>query len=379
MNILLVIPTNVGTIASISYDLYNGLCKQQNINVYVACLGEYSEDGFHFNNVVSVRKSNSRLKRIFSRVRELREIKRRYAIDESISTLLGATYWNVLSGIGENKVGVFHTRLEQMKYSGYLFYLENYFANKILCSRLNKMIAVNKSAYLDLIRLHGNSDRIELVYNIHDFSKINRLSLEYISDEKERALFENPVVLYVGNLYCNVKGTDRLLRAFRNFHSSNHDYKLVYIGDASDDSLKRLQSMCVMYGLDKSVYFLGRKKNPYKYMKHARMLVSPSRDEGLPGVLIEALSLGLKVVATNSTIGVWEIMECAEKYDENLGGLIRTNYGYICPNNLVDEDFTVENLALAIEKCLTSQFEHMGAFNKRRFSEDEIVPHYVIK
>lgn len=379
MNILLVIPTNVGTIASISYDLYKGLLKRQGVNVYVVCLGPYSDDGFQFDEILKIKEKEGVIGKLHSRFAELKKIKQRYAIDVSISTLLGATYWNVISGVGEKKIGIFHTRLAQMKYGGIIYYFENYVANKVLCSRLDKMIAVNKSAYLDLIHLHGDNKKIELVYNIHDFSKINELSKETISDDGERVIFEHPVILYVGNLYCNVKGTDRLLKAFKKIRSDNPDCRLVYVGSAPDGSLEKLMSMCADEGLDGYVHFLGRKRNPYKYMKQASMLVSPSRDEGLPGVLIEALSLGLKVVATNSTMGVWEIMECINDYDEDLMKIRRTNYGYICPNKLDDEDFTIKNLALAIEMCMSSRFEKIGAFDKKRFSEEEIIPHYIIK
>ena len=102
MNILLIIPENKGTIASVSYTLYKGLCKVENAKVYVACLGNYAEDGFQFENVYKLSSSG-----IYSTVKnrwyKLRNIKKKLGIDISISTLTGANLWNVLSGIGEKK------------------------------------------------------------------------------------------------------------------------------------------------------------------------------------------------------------------------------------------------------------------------------------
>lgn len=377
-NILLIIPENTGTIASVSFDLYLGLKKQNDITVYVACLGPYSDSGFQFDNVFKLEGNRKDpFGKIFSRIIKLRNIKKKYAIGESISTLLGATYWNVLSGIGEYKIGIYHTRLEQMKYGGRFFYICNFIAEKTLCARLNKMIAVNKSAYLDLKRLHKHKKNIELVYNIHDFKKIKRLSLETITDEFEKQIFRHPVILYVGSLYCNIKGSDRLLRSFAKIKSSFQDYHLVYVGPDLNHSLEELQSLCKKYNLSDSVFFLGRKNNPYPYMKHAEILVSPSRDEGLPGVLIEALSLGLKCVATNSSMGVWEIMECVDEYDAELKNIVQTNYGFICPNNLENDDFTIQNLSNAIEKCISTNFPKMDNFDTSRFSENIIIPHFL--
>lgn len=377
-NILLIIPSNTGTIASVSFDLYRGLKKQNNVIVYVACLGLYSDTGFQFDNVFKLgNDSKGALGKLGSRIFKLRKIKKEYAIKESISTLLGATYWNVLSGIGEYKIGIFHTRLEQMKYSGRFFYINNFIAEKTLCAKLNKMIAVNKSAYLDLKRLHKHKKNIELVYNIHDFKKIRQLSQETITDEFEQQLFRHPVILYVGNLFCDIKGTDRLLQAFAKIQDRHQDLRLVYVGSDMNHSLDMLTNMRNSYGLQDSVFFLGRKVNPYQYMKNAKMLVSPSRDEGLPGVLIEALSIGCKCVATNSSMGVWEIMECVEEYDATLKKIVQTDYGFICPNNIEDEDFTIRNLAQTMEKCIQTQFPKIGKFNIDRFSENRIIPHYI--
>ena len=112
-------------------------------------------------------------------------------------------------------------------------------------------------------------------------------------------------------------------------------------------------------------------------MQRATMLVSPSRDEGLPGVLIEALSIGIKCVATNSSIGVWEIMQCSKKYEKKLNGIVETQFGFITPNKLDDEVFTVNKISEAIELCVEKENYNKDTFNKERFSEKEVIPHYL--
>lgn len=340
-------------------------------------MGEYRDEGFKFDNLYKLGERNHGISKILSRVFELKKIKKERNIDISIATLLGAIYWNVLSGIGEKKIGLFHTRLSQQKYYGRLNYWIHYLADKFLCERLDKMIAVNKSAYCDLNKLHKKKSGISLVYNTHNFDEIRNLSQEKMENEFEQELFKHQTILYVGSLNSNIKGTDRLLRSFVRVHEIYPTYKLVYVGGDVDGSLASLEDNVEKFGLSDSVYFLGCKRNPYKYMKSADLLVSPSRDEGLPGVIIESLSLGTKVVATNSSMGIWEIMQCDKQYDESLDKLYETSFGFITPNILDDEDKTVDYLSQGICKCIEKEYNIKVLFDKSRFSEESVIPHFI--
>ena len=77
------------------------------------------------------------------------------------------------------------------------------------------------------------------------------------------------------------------------------------------------------------------------------------------------------MVATNSSMGVWEIMECDEQYDAQLLDFIETKYGVIT-SNFGDEDWIIKDLADGICKCYTNQYS-IDKFNKKKFSKESFI------
>ena len=366
MNILLIIPENTGTIAKVSFNLYKGLLDETNHNIFVVCLGNYSTTGFIFQNCFHLGNfiKNKNIARIFL----LKKIKRKYNIDISISTLTAANYLNVLSSIKEYKIGIFHTSFEQTRTLGLIKYYVFSIFNKLLIPYLDKKVAVNKTALQSLLKLRGCS---ELIYNIHDFDLIteqSKISLDY----HEELIFSKPVILYVGSGFYHVKAPDRLLKAF--IKLKRNDVNLVFVGKDFDHTFDKLNAIINNTDVLNNVFFLGFQSNPYKFMRRASMVVSPSRDEGLPGILIESLSIGTKCIATNSSIGVWEIMECDDNYNKSMTGVYKTKYGYIVPNNLESEEDTINFLVEAINECFVTQFPKVLNFNINRFSSKSIIP-----
>ena len=376
MNILLIISSNEGTIASCAYQLYRGLLKEApEHKIYVICYGKYSKDGFNFGHGTCF-KLNFLKKHGVSSIGIhtilLKRIKKKYKIDCSISTQTGTSLWNVISGIGEYKIGIFHAKLEQARAAGLKNYLCFWLLYKTLFKFLDKKIGVSKSVVEDLITNIGGN--IQLCYNIHDIENIRQKAQKSLLDKDEIEIFSKPVILYVGAAYEYIKAPDRLLKAFISLNKQiADDIQLVYIGKDIDCTWEKLKELAHKNHVDNSVHFLGPRKNPYQYMQRASMLVSPSRDEGLPGVIIESLSIGIPCVATNSTLGNWEIMQCDHLYKEKLTDIIYTSMGCITPNIINDEEFTVKMLAKGIYDIYINNDLDLSKFDTSRFTSNLII------
>jgi glycosyltransferase involved in cell wall biosynthesis len=112
-------------------------------------------------------------------------------------------------------------------------------------------------------------------------------------------LAESKVVLYVGRLE-HVKGVDCLLDAWPSVIRDVPDAQLVIAGDGASRA-----------GLEQRatprVRFLGAQSDPLPLYQAADCYVLPSRSEGLPTALMEALSVELPVVCT-AVGGITEIL-----------------------------------------------------------------------
>jgi glycosyltransferase involved in cell wall biosynthesis len=171
-------------------------------------------------------------------------------------------------------------------------------------NKADSIIAVSEHIGIDLTEnFKIDRNRIHIIHNPIDANKINLLSAE---DVYEKVFCENiPIILSVGRL-SNEKGFDYLLKAF-SMLNQNFDARLVILGEGKEGiNLKRLSSNL---GIDRKVFFLGYKENPYKYMKRATIFVLPSLYEGFGIVIVEAMACGIPVIATQSYAGIEDIIE----------------------------------------------------------------------
>jgi len=117
-------------------------------------------------------------------------------------------------------------------------------------------------------------------------------------------LDQPPVVLAVGRLTPQ-KDFTTLIRAFARVRR-NRPVRLMILGEGTDR--QELEALVRLLKLEEDVSLPGFVENPYSYMAHADVFVLSSRWEGLPTVLIEALSCGTRVIATDCPSGPREIL-----------------------------------------------------------------------
>jgi glycosyltransferase involved in cell wall biosynthesis len=110
---------------------------------------------------------------------------------------------------------------------------------------------------------------------------------------------------FIGRLDVDVKGLDILLEAFARFRSSRRrrGSRLVIAGTDFRGGASRLRSMSEKFGIARCVDILGPKFGADKadLLMRTAVFLHPSRAEGLPNAVLEAMAYGRPVMLTPST------------------------------------------------------------------------------
>jgi glycosyltransferase involved in cell wall biosynthesis len=141
-------------------------------------------------------------------------------------------------------------------------------------------------------------------------------------------LHQKKFILGVGRLSYE-KGFDQLIAAFAK--SNLFDTDLLIAGEGPEFEALNLQIEALK--LQNRVKLIGAKQNLQDYYSQAQLFVLPSRNEGYPNALIEAMSMGCPCIAMDCEFGPSEIIN-HEK------------------NGLLIEDKNIEELSKAIVKVL---------------------------
>lgn len=195
------------------------------------------------------------------------------------------------------------------------------------------VVAPSRGVADDLARVAGiPRSNIRVIYNPVVSERILEKSREPSSHRWLQGE-DIPIIVGIGRL-TRQKDFATLIRAF-SLLQRRVPSRLIILGEGEDRA--SLDELCKRLGVGDIVDMPGFVPNPYAVLSRSALFVLSSRWEGLPGVLIEALACGTKVVATDCPSGPREILH---------DGL----YGELCP---VEDAAAMEE---AMFRAMTGEF-----------------------
>ena len=194
---------------------------------------------------------------------------------------------------------------------------------RLFCKCADRVICCSETICRE-VQAKYRCEKAVTLQNPFDMQEVKALSGQ---EEAELPWNEGRILISMGREDV-VKGFWHLIKAFALVHGKLPDTKLMIIGKGEFTAYRELAGKL---GIDDAVYFTGLRKNPYPYLKRGSLYVLTSYYEGFPNAMVEAMAMGLPVIATDCMTGPREILE--------------DRYGILIPNMSPEEDFDPENIA----------------------------------
>lgn len=136
-------------------------------------------------------------------------------------------------------------------------------------------------------------NKIVLIENILPKTLIEKQAEEKIPDVFSKDKIN---LLSIGR-FSSPKNFDNISEICQRIRKKGLDIKWYLIGYGGDEQL--IRSKIQEYGMEEYVIILGKKENPYPYIKNCDVYIQPSRYEGKSVAVREAQLLGKPVIITN--------------------------------------------------------------------------------
>ncbi|MDV7702659.1 glycosyltransferase [Enterococcus casseliflavus] len=343
--------------------IYHLLEDDYNIKIAIYNVAKKELASYPFEDLkCPIKKGNiSKVLFFFKRIYKTVYIKMKYKPDITLSFGQQANYLNYFTRfLGKTIINI----------RGYGWVENPLFGDRIeskMYQSVTKTIAVSQKIRINILeKFNLNSNKIDYLYNPFDITNIKKKS-EFELTFEEKKLFSGGFNLIAVGRIADDKGFYHLVKAISLIKSEN--INLIIIGDGP--RINDLKILISKLKLNKNIKLLGSQDNPYKFMKYSDGFILSSIREGFPNVLVEAMAVGLPVIATNCSSGPSEII--ANQVNLNLKNEYRKfESGFLIRELSDSKDYNYENIEICDQTLALSLEAIIKELNNTKIRTDII-------
>lgn len=165
-------------------------------------------------------------------------------------------------------------------------------------SGTDQVVSVSKALRAEAERIARPRKEINVIYNGCDSDAFtNDKESRNVIRKKLGISIRDKAIIFVGKI-CRNKGVYELVDVFRHLAGTYTGLHLILVGDGPD--LEAVRNMASSGGLANKVHLAGTVSHGEvsQWLSSADIFALPSRNEGLPNVILEAMACSLPVVAS---------------------------------------------------------------------------------
>ena len=296
----------IGGAERVLVDLANELCNDYDITIFtIYPNGEFEKS---LSNKIKLKSLYSKRYNELSKIQKVfvplkvwinkNQIYNKYIkenFDVEIAFLEGPiTRLISVKDSGTKKVAWIHNDISRVFGNNLKSKIKRHIDEKIY-NKFDELVFVSKDNKKSFEKFYkNNAVKKEIIYNYINSENILKKS----NDEIPEIFAEDELNFVTVARLVEQKGIDRLIRVHSKLIKENLKHKIWVIGDGPE--YKKLESLVDINSVKDTFKLLGKRENPYPYIKKADYFCLLSYFEGYGMVLEEAKILGKDILITNT-------------------------------------------------------------------------------
>lgn len=223
-----------------------------------------------------------------------------------------------------------------------------------LWRKFDYIIAVSEACKLAFLTKYSSlKDKVVVIENITSPDFIRKMAIEPVNNPM---LKDNRFKIVTVGRLSHAKGIDYAVKALKIMKEKGYnDISWYVVGYGGDESL--IEDLIKEFKLEDSFILLGKKTNPYPYIRVADLYVQPSRYEGKAVTVGEAQILNKPIVITNYSTASSQVKDGIDGYitDLSINGIA----------NGIEKLYKDENLRESLMRnCQNTNYYNQFELNK---------------